>query len=78
MRYKFTSPGKPDVIKDEMTTDTYLRIALGDNANTTARLMTIAAGHPHTFTYRGVRLTVARVETVAAGPRKGLAGQMMD
>lgn len=61
--FVWTSPGKPTVTRDLATTDTYLRMALGDTATTTARLMDLANGsmEPITLTYKGVTLEVRRL-----------------
>lgn len=65
MQFKFTSPGRPVVFRNDIDTDTILRAAFGDNARTTARLMAVNSGHPLTFTFRGVKLTVERADDTA-------------
>ncbi len=62
MRYRFTTAGKPPVIRNEFDTDTILRRALGDSASTTAKLMELSEG-PLTFTLKGVKITVQKEPT---------------
>ena len=61
--FGFSAPGRPEVSRDEATTDELLREALGDTALTTSRLMDLASGAlgSLTFTYRGVEITVRKL-----------------